>query len=367
MSLDKINDLGLHNGGSLQEELAAALTRVLASGWFVLGPEVQAFEKEFAAYCGVKHCVSLANGTDALELVLRGVGVDAGDEVITAANAGMYSSTAILAIGAKPVYADIEESSMLLSVKAAEAAITKHTKAIIVTHLYGQMADMPAFRAMADKYAIPLIEDCAQSHGAASGGKRVGAWGDAAAFSFYPTKNLGALGDGGAVVSSSEMIASRVRALRQYGWESKYQVAHRGGRNSRLDEMQAALLRIKLQRLDNWNRKRRDIALAYNHGIKHPAIRLPQVNGEDYVGHLYVIRLNRRDALRDYLKQHGIASEVHYPILDYRQPAVSAQYREVSLPISEKTTSEILTLPCYPELTMAEVEKVCEVINGWHA
>lgn len=366
MPLDKINDLGLHNSGPLQVELAAALTRVLASGWFVLGPEVQAFEAEFAAYCRVPYCVSLANGTDALELALRAVGVDAGDEVITAANAGMYSSVSIIAIGARPVYADIEDARMLLSADETESVITKKTKAIIVTHLYGQMADMPAFRALADKHGIPLIEDCAQSHGAVLCGRRSGAWGDAAAFSFYPTKNLGALGDGGAVVSSSEKIALRVRALRQYGWDRKYHVAHCGGRNSRLDEIQAALLRIKLHRLDEWNNRRRDIALAYNDGIDHPSIRIPHINNEDYVGHLYVIRLNRRDALREHLKRHGIASEVHYPVLDYRQPAVRSQYTDVSLPISEKATSEVLTLPCYPELTMAEVEKVCKVINNWN-
>lgn len=366
MSLDKINDLGLHNG-ALQDELASALLRVLASGWFVLGPEVQAFEQEFADYCGVPHCVSVANGTDALELVLRGVGVEAGGEVITAANAGMYSSTAILAIGARPVYADIDDANMLLSVAATEAAITPDTSAIIVTHLYGQMADMPAFRALADKHGIALIEDCAQSHGASLQGRRAGSWGDAAAFSFYPTKNLGALGDGGAVVSGDAAVADRVRTLRQYGWEGKYRVAHGGGRNSRLDEMQAALLRIKLQKLDGWNAQRRAIADAYGAGIRHGAIRLPRPAGDDYVGHLYVIRLENRDALREYLKQHGIASEVHYPTLDYQQPAVCKQYAGVSLPVSEKAAHEILTLPCYPELTLTEVAQACEIINGWHA
>ncbi len=366
MSLDKINDLGLHNG-AMQAELAAALQRVLASGWFVLGPEVQAFESEFAAYCGVAHCISVANGTDALELVLRGVGVGTGDEVITAANAGMYSSTAILAIGAVPVYADIDGAALTVSPAAVAAVITPRTRALIVTHLYGQMADMPALRALADKHRIPLIEDCAQSHGAVLQGRRAGAWGDAAAFSFYPTKNLGALGDGGVVVTADEGIATRVKKLRQYGWDSKYVVAHRGGRNSRLDEMQAALLRIKLQRLDGWNARRREIAALYNSGITHPAIRKPAVAGADYVGHLYVIRLAGRDALRDYLKGHGIASEVHYPVLDYQQPAVRDSYRGVVLPVSEQVTADILTLPCYPELPLDDVRRACAVINGWRA
>lgn len=366
MSYNKINDLNIHNQ-PLQSGLQAAARRVLASGWFVLGPEVQAFEHEFAAYCGAEHCVGLANGTDALELALRALGVAVGDEVITAANAGMYSTTAILAIGATPVYVDIDENRLTLDPVAAGAAITSRTRAVIATHLYGQMADMPALRTLADRHGVALLEDCAQSHGAALQGRRVGTWGDAAAFSFYPTKNLGALGDGGAVVSVKAAVAERVRQLRQYGWQQKYTVGYSGGRNSRLDELQAALLRVKLPYLDAWNAARRGIAMAYANGIRRTDMRFPISLQADYVAHLYVIRTPDRDGLRQHLAAQGIASEVHYPILDCRQPILSERYRQLSLPVSEKVTSEILTLPCYPELPLSDVQHVCDAVNGWKA
>ncbi len=366
MSIDKINDLSLHNS-AIAEALHRAAGRVIDSGWYAMGPEVTAFEKAFAAYCGATDAIGVANGTDAIELALRAVGVNAGDEVITVANAGFYSSTAIRAIGAVPVYVDIQESNLLMDVTCAAQAITPKTKAIIITHLFGQLADMQPLCALAKKHGLALVEDCAQSHGATANGKRAGSFGDIAAFSFFPTKNLGALGDGGAVVTSSEKLAARVRSLRQYGWTTKYTVADGGARNSRLDEMQAALLSVKLPLLDGWNEKRRQIARRYAEKIQHTAVRVPAIGGIDYVAHLYVIRCAQRDALKKHLHDHGIASDIHYPILDTQQPVTDGQYAAVALPVSEKMRSEILTLPCYPELTLDDVDVVANCINNWVA
>ena len=240
MQLGTINDLRAHTA-PLAEALIAAMQRVVSSGWFALGPEVHAFEEEFAAYCGARHCVGVASGTDALELLLRALEVGPQDEVVTASNAGMYSTAAILAVGATPVYADVDPATLTLSPQAVDPHITPRTKVMIATHLFGRMADVIGLRALAEKHGVALVEDCAQCHGASQNGKRAGWWGDGAAFSFYPTKNLGALGDAGAVVTSDVALARRVRNLRQYGWHDKYIVSDRGGRNSRLDELQAAL------------------------------------------------------------------------------------------------------------------------------
>ena len=366
MSIDKINDLSLHNS-AIAEGLHKAASRVIDSGWYAMGPEVTAFEKAFAAYCGTADAIGVANGTDAIELALRAVGVAQGDEVITVANAGFYSSTAIRAIGAVPVYVDILENTLLMDPASAATAITVKTKAIVVTHLFGQLADMEPLCVLAKKHGIALLEDCAQSHGATTNGKRAGSFGDIAAFSFFPTKNLGALGDGGAVVTSNAKLAACVRSLRQYGWATKYTVADGGARNSRLDEMQAALLSVKLPLLDGWNEKRRQIAKRYAENIKHPAVRVPNIVGIDHVAHLYVIRCSQRDALKKHLHNHGIASDIHYPILDTQQPVTGSSFAGISLPISEKVRDEILTLPCYPELTFEEVDAVADCINHWIA
>ena len=366
MSIDKINDLSLHNS-AIAEGLHKAAARVIDSGWYAMGPEVAAFEKAFAAYCGVTDAIGVANGTEAIELALRALGVNVGDEVITVANAGFYSSTAIRAIGAVPVYVDIQESNLLMDVACAEKAITPKTKAIIITHLFGQLADMQPLCALAKKHGIALVEDCAQSHGATVNGKRAGSFGDIAAFSFFPTKNLGALGDGGAVATSDAALAARVRSLRQYGWTTKYTVADGGARNSRLDEMQAALLSVKLPLLDGWNEKRRQIAKHYAEKITNSAVRVPNITGADHVAHLYVIRCTQRDALKKHLHAHGIASDIHYPVLDTQQPVTGGQYAALALPVSEKVRGEILTLPCYPELTLDEVDVVANCINNWVA
>ena len=255
-----LNDLERHNR-PLLEELEAAVRAALGSGWYILGPRVWEFEAAFAAYCGAGECIGVGNGTDALELALRALGAGPGDVVAAAANAGGYGTAAILATGAEPLYVDVDPATMLMDARALRAAVTPRTRAVLVTHLYGHMADMPALLEAAA--GVPVIEDCAQAHGARLEGRHAGTWGAAGCFSFYPTKNLGALGDGGAVVTSGGELAARLRALRQYGWTAKYTAAVPGGRNSRLDELQAAVLLAKLPRLDAWNRRRGEIAAAY--------------------------------------------------------------------------------------------------------
>lgn len=326
-----------------------AIQRVMDSQWFVLGKEVSAFEAEFANYLGVEHCASVGNGTDALELALRAVDVFAGDVVALAANAGFYASTAVRAVGAHPVFIDVEQDTMGMSPVHLEQVLRLNkAKAIVVTHLYGQMCNVSQLTRIAGLQNIPLIEDCAQAHGASLGGKRAGAFGTLGCFSFYPTKNLGALGDGGAVVSERADLIERVRQLRQYGWGAKYRVDLPSGRNSRLDEMQAAVLRVKLPHLNKWNEERREIALRYNNALSDLPIQCPSVAGEDYVAHLYVIRTAERDGLRAYLLRQNLCAEVHYPIPDYAQPV----YRELgvkhALPQTDSACSNVLSLPCYP-------------------
>ncbi len=360
-----INDLKLHSE-KLRDLTDAAIARVLDRGWFVLGPEVSVFETQFAQYIGVAKSVSLANGTDALELALRATGIDKGDLVATVANAGMYTTTALIAIGAQPFFIDVDSASRTTTLQECERALEAGVKAIVVTHLYGRAApDIKAIAARCAHHKIPLIEDCAQAHGAKVDGKTVGSFGDIACFSFYPTKNLGALGDGGAIATNNLQLAETVARLRQYGWSSKYQVTLGNSRNSRLDEMQAAILGEFLPLLDGWNERRRAIALRYAAVIKNPAVQLPAFSGEDYVAHLYVIETSKPESLRAHLKANQIASEVHYPIPDYKQPVFGDQFSHVKLPTTEKLAATILTLPCYPELTDAQVSEVAEAVNSW--
>lgn len=342
-----------------------AVARVLDSGWFVLGPEVGAFEKAFAAYIGVDHCVSVANGTDAIELALMSLDVKAGDRVATVANAGMYTSTVLRLIGANPIYMDVDKDSRVVTTDAVLNAIGQNVKAVVVTHLYGQaIPQIEDLVTLCHKAGVPLIEDCAQAHGAIVNGKRVGSFGDVGCFSFYPTKNLGALGDGGAVVSNKQAVVKKLARLRQYGWSAKYHVESTG-RNSRLDEMQAAILSEFLPFLDSWNARRRDIASAYSAKIDSPGLVLPPIGLEDYVAHLYVICSTQRDALRSHLDNLGVSSEIHYPIPDYRQPVWGGRFADLCLPNTECLASEILTLPCYPEMTENEVQRVIDAVNSW--
>ncbi|HPZ57786.1 MAG TPA: DegT/DnrJ/EryC1/StrS family aminotransferase [Ottowia sp.] len=345
-------------------DLTAVLGQVIASERYVLGPWVQAFESAFAAYVGVGHAIGVANGTDALELALRGLDIGPGQRVLTVANAGFYGSSAILAVGAEPVYADVDPVTLNLAPQVlAEMLGSQAIHAVIATHLYGRMADMTVIAPLCRVAGVSLIEDCAQAHGARLAGRAAGAWGDVACFSFYPTKNLGALGDGGALVTGIDALADRLRALRQYGWGSKYEVVCRGGRNSRLDELQAAVLAAKLPGLDVANAERRAIAARYTAAFADMSLQAPVVGADENVAHLYVIRSPRRDALRMHLTACGVASDVHYPVPDHRQPMHVGAYADVHLPVSEAACHQVLTLPCFPGMTDSQVSQVIDAVT----
>lgn len=362
------NDLGRHVA-TMAEEIEAASTRVLRSGWFVLGPEVRTFEAEWAAYCGARHCISLATGTDALILGLRALGLQAGDEVLTVANAGSYTTFATHTVGATPRYVDVDPASYTLDPSQLAAAITPRTKVIVPVHLYGQVADLAAILAIAADHQLPVLEDCAQAHGARYQGQHVGTFGALATFSFYPTKNLGALGDGGAIITNDDALAAQIKQLRTYGWASKYQVTLEKGTNSRLDELQAAILRVKLAHLNAQNTRRQALAARYNAGLATTPLQCPRLDNAQHVQHLYVVRVaaEQRNALRHHLQAAGIGSDVHYPIADHQQPAWAERYQDVSLPITEALSNEILSLPCYPELSDAEVDQVIDCIQAFFA
>jgi dTDP-4-amino-4,6-dideoxygalactose transaminase len=346
----------------LGAELSAAIQRVVESGWYILGKECAAFEAEFADYCGVRQCIAVANGTDALELALRSLGIGLGDVVATAANAGGYATAAIRQIGAESLYVDVDAERMTICPRDLAARLTPQVRAVIATHLYGRMADLPGLLAVTDRAGVPIIEDCAQAHGAALSGRKAGSWSALGCFSFYPTKNLGGLGDGGAVTTNDSALAERVKSLRQYGWSTRYKCAEYG-RNSRLDEMQAAILRAKLPHLDGWNARRREIAKIYSCALAEQSVACPQEFGEDYVAHLYLIRSERRDELRASLKARGIATDVHYPIPDHRQEAArGTAAARTTLPVTERLAQEILTLPCFAELREDEIAAVAAAL-----
>jgi len=346
-------------------DFQSSIKRVLDQHWYVLGEEVKRFEHEFAEYVGVAECVSLANGTDALELALRGVDVAAGDKVVNVANAGFYGSTAIHSIGAIPLYVDVDVGSLTMAASALSQALRHKPKAIIITHLYGQMANLEELVRLARGAGVAVIEDCAQSHGAALGGKRAGSFGDIGCFSFYPTKNLGALGDGGAIVCNDPALASKVRILRQYGWSKKYQVDSAHGRNSRLDEVQAAILCDKLPLLDGWNAERRQIATHYNKAFADLPLTLPPSIGANYVAHLYVIRVKARDAFRQHMTAKGVATDIHYPVPDHRQRAYPNAQTIGELTNTETACDTVVTLPCFPGLTDSDVAVVVEAVQSF--
>ena len=349
-----------------QAELEAAALRVLRSGRYVLADEVKAFEQEWAAFCGVEHGIGVASGTDALHLALRAVGVGPDDEVITVPNAAGYTAFALRVIGAQPVYADVDARTWTIDPRSVERCLTKRTRAIVPVHLYGAPADMPALADIAERHGIALVEDCAQAHGASAQDRPAGSWGAAACWSFYPTKNLGAIGDGGAVTTGDAALAEKLRRLRQYGWTEKYCAAEPFGFNSRLDELQAALLRVKLQALAARNDRRRAIAALYRALLADvPGLLLP-ADLAGHVYHLFVIRVldGRRDSLREALGRRGIGAAIHYPIPDFLQPALAIPGRgHGTSPVAERLADEVLSLPCYPELTDDEVRKVAEGIN----
>jgi dTDP-4-amino-4,6-dideoxygalactose transaminase len=344
-----------------RRELDAAIGRVLDSGWYVLGPEHDAFEAELATYLGASYCVAVASGTDALELALRALECGVDGEVLTAANAGCYASTAISRAGLSVRFVDVDPTTLVLSRETVEPALTVRTAAVIVTHLYGTVANVEDIVELCRSSSVAVIEDCAQAAGARRGRRMAGTFGDLSAFSFYPTKNLAAIGDAGAVVTDDASWADRLRQLRQYGWHGKYRVVGEG-RNSRLDELQAAILRTRLPRLDDDNKRRRAIVRAYASALRPDAGRLVVSDSEDCACHLGVALVESRDAIRDAMRVAGIGTDVHYPIADHQQPHWEDRFRSLSLPVTEHATEHVVTLPCYPQLDDSEIERVCEVL-----
>jgi len=345
-----------------RDEINDAIQRVLDGGRYILGPEVEAFEREFAAYCEASHAVSCGSGTEALHLALAALGIGAGDEVITVAHTAVATAAAIRLCGASPVFADIDDATYTIDAEEVARAITPRTKAIVAVHIYGQPCDLDALSALAKKHGLRLVEDCAQAHGARWRGRRVGSIGDIACFSFYPTKNLGAIGDGGAVVTSNADLASRARLLREYGWAERY-VSHIEGWNSRLDELQAAILRVKLRHLDEDNGRRREIAQCYDDALR--TVRIPVIrDGAEHVYHLYVIALSHRDALQAQLRERGVGALVHYPVPIHRQPAY-LNLGARPLPRTERAAAEVLSLPMYPELTIEDQNIVIAAVREW--
>ncbi|HKP65996.1 MAG TPA: DegT/DnrJ/EryC1/StrS family aminotransferase [Casimicrobiaceae bacterium] len=349
------------------DELRKALGSVLDSGTFVLGRECTRFEAAFAAWCGARHAVGVGNGTDAIEIALRALGIGASDAVATVANAGGYATTAIVACGATPVFVDVDDGTCNVDVAALGAAIAHGVRAVVLTHLYGRLAAAEAVAKLCVDAGIYLVEDCAQAHGATLRDRRAGTFGAAGCFSFYPTKNLGALGDGGAIVTNDAAIADKVRRLRQYGWQAKYQSVDAGGRNSRLDELQAAVLSAKLPYVDAQNARRREIARCYTERISNPAIAVPARAGGSDVVHLFVVRSRHRDALAAHLRHAGVHTDVHYPVPDHRQPVFGARFATTKLPLTERLADEVLTLPCHPAMTDDEVSHVIAACTAFTA
>jgi dTDP-4-amino-4,6-dideoxygalactose transaminase len=362
--------------GDLRREYArirsgidAAVARVLQRGWFILGEEGEAFEAEWAAYCGVSHAVGVGNGTDAIQLALRAAGIGPGDEVVVPALTAAFTALAVSMVGATPVFADVDPDSLTLAPAAFEAAIRPSTAAVIPVHLYGCPAEMESIVQIARKHNLLVLEDAAQAHGARYRGRRAGGLGDVAAFSFYPTKNLGAYGDAGALVTDDPALAEKARMLRHGGQRRTYEHEFLGV-NSRLDEIQAAILRAKLQHLDAWSERRRSLAACYSAGLRDTAeLALPITpDGAEHVFHLYVVRTGLRDALRDYLAGTGITTGVHYPRGVHLQPAyASLGIKEGAFPNAEAAAREILSLPIFPQLSYFEVDQVVRMVRIFFA
>lgn len=352
-----------------RDQILADFAAVLDSGVLIGGAPVASFERAFAAWCGAKHAIGVANGTDALELALRAVGVGRGDETICVANAGGYATTALLAIGATPVYIDIDSETLQLDLSAIGPALSPATRAIVVTHTYGWMNDVEAVRAELARFGradVAIVEDCAQSHGAERRGRKAGSIGDVSAFSFYPTKNLGALGDGGCIVCDDDVRAAALRELRQYGWSSKYHSSRAGGRNSRLDPLQAVALEREIGRVDDANKRRRAIWTRYRQNLSN-GWRLIGADDPSFVGHLAVVvapDAASRDRMRATLEKAGVGVDVHYPVLDFDQIAWRDAGRVVgSMNASRDVVTRILSLPLFPELTDDEQAQVVEAMR----
>ncbi len=348
-------------------ELRQAVLNVVDSGWFVLGDRGRAFEAAFAAWCGTRHALGVASGTDAIEIALRAAGVGRGDLVATVANAGGYSSAAIFACEATPLYIDVDPETMNVDPRALPAALALRPRAMVLTHLYGRLGPATEAARLCADAGVALVEDCAQAHGAHEGGRAAGAFGALGCFSFYPTKNLGAFGDGGAIVTDDDGLAERIRCLRQYGWNRKYHVMDTGGRNSRLDDIQAAVLAVKLPHVGAEVARRREIAGRYADGILNPAIEVPRRVDESDAVHLFIVRARARDALAEHLAAASVQTDVHYPVPDHRQPAFAARFAAIKLPVTERLATEVLSLPCHPGMTETEVSHVVGACNAFRA
>jgi dTDP-3-amino-3,4,6-trideoxy-alpha-D-glucose transaminase len=382
-------------------DVREAIDRVLARGWFILGPELEAFEEEFAAASGARHAIGVGTGTDAIALMLRGLGVGPGDEVITSPLSAAFSALAIMMAGATPVFADIDPDRLTLDPDAAAAAITPRTRALLPVHLYGQAADMPAFERLASRHNLVIVEDACQAHLATSAERPVGAFGAGAAFSFYPTKNLGALGDGGAIVTNDAALAGKLKRLRNGGQADKYRHVEFGV-NSRLDEIQAAILRARLARLPEWTTRRRAVAAEYRRALAGAAVIVPPECDPGHVYHLFPVLVDDaarsaglksrpttddvtaqsaglksrptpagesrpttdRDAFQRHLAAHGVGTLVHYPIAIPRQPAFAAA-ADVDVPIAERVAATVCSLPCHPSLRPDDIQLVADAVHAW--
>jgi len=347
------------------DKLTKISTEVFNSSQHILGPNVRNFELKFADYIGVNHCLGVANGSDALVIALRAIGIKKDDEVATVANAGFYTCAALNLIGAIPVFIDIDSDSLLIDpIDLEKKMVTNKIKAVVVTHLYGQVAPIKDVIKLCSKSGIKVIEDCAQAHGAQIEGKKVGSFGNISTFSFYPTKNLGAVGDGGAVLTNDGQIAKIVKQIRQYGWGEKYSVEIENGTNSRLDELQAAFLLAKLEDLDNWNQQRIKVAQQYVNAFEKSKVKVLK-NTLKGVAHLFVVLTDDRDKLIEHLAKSSIQSGIHYPISDHKQAIFKQNFKDTNLPVTDDTVDKILSLPIYPGMKQEEIEHVINVVSNF--
>lgn len=358
-----ISFLDLHKiNARFEDKIKDKINEVINSGWYILGKQCANFETNFAQYCGVKHCIGVANGLDALRIIIKAYEFNKNDEIIVPANTYIASILAITDNLCKPVLIEPDINTYNIDAKSIEEKITNKTKAIMVVHLYGQVCNMEPIYALAKKYNLKIIEDCAQAHGANFKGKKVGSLGDAAGFSFYPGKNLGALGDAGCITTNDDLLASKIRALANYGSHKKYENLY-AGLNSRLDELQAGILDIKLKHLDSDNQKRKEIADYYMKNIKNENIILPKID-IDHVWHLFVIRTKFRDKLQKYLNENNIQTIIHYPIPPHKQECYK-DFNNLSLPITEQIHNEVLSIPISPVMTQDEILEITKILNKW--
>jgi dTDP-4-amino-4,6-dideoxygalactose transaminase len=357
-----LNDLSRIDPETLATEIKV-VSQVISSGRYMMGEHATALEKQIANFTKCAGSVTVGNGTDALMLAMQGLGVNQGDLVATVPNAGGYATIAALKIGATPILVDIDEVTLQMSADSLQDVLSSNQlTAVVVTHLYGMMAEIEAIRRICDEAGVFLIEDCAQAFGAKINGRSAGSWGDASTFSFYPTKNLGALGDGGAISFKQECHLSQARQLAQYGWSNRYEVSSLGGVNSRIDEIQAAVLLLRLQKLDEENRKRRDIVKSYSESLTGKR-KMVFIENKSFVGHLAVLVTDSREKDQEALNAAGIATGVHYPILDNDQPAWKSIFENQLVPNSATNSHKILTLPCFPKLTDNEIQLVCKTLS----